>query len=396
MNNKVTLYMHSGSGNHGCEAIVRSLTGLLHSQDPTITPDVMTNDRAEDLLYVPEDICHFVEEKHMARNVINHTLYYVYRKLTGDKESFLRYRFKPMYKNPPKVGVSIGGDTYCYDYMVEEIMLTNSMLHKLGTKTILLGCSVEPDLVKRSDVAADMKLYDKILARESITYNALLDAGVSKERLELAPDPAFTLDTKFLPLPEGWQEGKTIGLNLSPLIGMYAEDKDIALKCYEDLIRHILDTTDNAVALIPHVVWDRSNDNIPLTSLYEKFKDTGRVLLIKDHNAPELKGYIARCRLFIGARTHATIAAYSSCVPTLVIGYSVKARGIAKDLFGTEEKYVLPVQDLKSSNQLIEGYEWLNEHADEITGKLKEAIPEYIVKAKRNGSAVIELLNSKS
>ena len=45
MNNKVTLYMHSGSGNHGCEAIVRSLTELLHSQDPTITPDIMTERR---------------------------------------------------------------------------------------------------------------------------------------------------------------------------------------------------------------------------------------------------------------------------------------------------------------------------------------------------------------
>lgn len=393
MNNKVTLYMHSGSGNHGCEAIVRSLTGLINSQDPSIKPDVMTNDRAEDLKYVPEDICHFVEEKHMDRNVLNHTLYYVYRMITGDKESFLRYRFKDMYKNPPKVGVSIGGDTYCYDYMVEEIMLTNSMLHKLGTKTILLGCSVEPELVKRSDVAADMKLYDKILARESITYNALLDAGVSKERLELAPDPAFTLDTQYLPLPDGWKEGKMIGLNLSPLIGMYAEDKDIALKCYEGLIQHIIDTTDNNIALIPHVVWDRSNDFIPLTSLYEKFKDTGRVILLQDHDATQLKGFIARCRLFIGARTHATIAAYSSCVPTLVIGYSVKARGIARDLFGTEDKYVLPVQDLKTTKQLIEGYEWLNDHADDITQKLKKSVPEYIIKARRNGSAVMDLLN---
>ncbi len=385
--------MHSGSGNHGCEAIVRSLTGLINSQDPSIKPDVMTNDRAEDLRYVPEDICHFVEEKHMDRNVINHTLYYVYRMITGDKESFLRYRFKDMYKNPPKVGVSIGGDTYCYDYMVEEIMLTNSMLHKLGTKTILLGCSVEPELVKRSDVAADMKLYDKILARESITYNALLDAGVSKERLELAPDPAFTLDTQYLPLPDGWKEGNMIGLNLSPLIGMYAEDKDIALKCYEGLIQHIIDTTDNNIALIPHVVWDRSNDFIPLTSLYEKFKDTGRVILLQDHDATQLKGFIARCRLFIGARTHATIAAYSSCVPTLVIGYSVKARGIARDLFGTEDKYVLPVQDLKTTKQLIEGYEWLNDHADDITQKLKKSVPEYIIKARRNGSAVMDLLN---
>ena len=392
MNKDVTLYMHSGSGNHGCEAIVRSLTKLLNDMDSSIKPDVMTNDRQEDLLYVPEDICHFIEEKHMDRNVINHTLYYIYRLITKDKESFLRYRFKNMYKNPPKVAVSIGGDTYCYDYMVEEIMLTNSMLHKLGAKTILLGCSVEPELVKRSDVASDMKLYDKILARESITYNALIEAGVSKERLELAPDPAFTLNTEFMPLPDKWLEGKTIGLNLSPLIGMYAKDKDIAIKCYEGLIEHILTTTDNSVALIPHVVWDRSNDFIPLRILYEKFKDTGRVLLLEDHNATQLKGFIARCRLFIGARTHATIAAYSSCVPTLVIGYSVKARGIARDLFGTEENYVLPVQELQTKEQLIKGFEWLDSNAMNIAKKLQDTIPEYIIKAKRNGSAVLELL----
>ena len=392
MDNKVTLYMHSGSGNHGCEAIVRSLTKLLHNEDNMLNPCVMTNDRQEDLRYISEDICHFVEEKHMSKNVLNHTFYYLYRKITKDQESFLRYRFRYMYKNPPKVGVSIGGDTYCYDYMVNEIMLTNSMLHKLGTKTILLGCSVEPNLVKRPDVTEDMKLYDKILARESITYNALLDTGVEKDKLELVPDPAFTLDTEFLPLPYGWKEGKMVGLNLSPLIGMYAKSKDIALKCYEGLISHILESSDNNVALIPHVVWDRSDDRIPLSSLYEKFKDTGRVILIGDHTAPQLKGFIARCSLFIGARTHATIAAYSSMVPTLVIGYSVKARGIALDLFGTEDSFVLPVQILETKDQLIDGYEWLRANSSNITNTLKTKIPVYVEKAKRNGTAVINLL----
>ena len=66
----------------------------------------------------------------------------------------------------------------------------------------------------------------------------------------------------------------------------------------------------------------------------------------------ELKGYIARCRFFIGARTHSTIAAYSSGVPTLVLGYSVKSKGIAKDLFGTYENYVLTVQQLKEYSEL--------------------------------------------
>ena len=51
--------------------------------------------------------------------------------------------------------------------------------------------------------------------------------------------------------------------------------------------------------------------------------------MIQDDNCMVIKGYISRCELFIGARTHATIAAYSTGVPTLVLGYSVKARGIA-------------------------------------------------------------------
>ena len=71
------------------------------------------------------------------------------------------------------------------------------------------------------------------------------------------------------------------------------------------------------------------------------FIDTNRVILLPNNlTAIQYKGYIARMRFFIGARTHATIAAYSNCVPTMVLGYSIKSRGIAKDLFG-EEKLVL-------------------------------------------------------
>ena len=38
------------------------------------------------------------------------------------------------------------------------------------------------------------------------------------------------------------------------------------------------------------------------------------------------------------------------------MGYSVKARGIAKDLLGTDENYVVPVQSLKSEDDLLEKY----------------------------------------
>ena len=85
--------------------------------------------------------------------------------------------------------------------------------------------------------------------------------------------------------------------------------------------------------LTPHVIEGEIMITKLLYKYYEEFKDTGRVIILPDHlNAIQYKGYIARMRFFIGARTHATIAAYSNCVPTMVLGYSVKSKGIAKDI----------------------------------------------------------------
>ena len=131
------------------------------------------------------------------------------------------------------------------------------------------------------------------------------------------------------------------------------------------------------IALIPHVVWDDNDDREPLSKLYERFKNTNRVVIIDDCNCIELKGYISRCRLFIGARTHATIAAYSTCVPTLVVGYSVKAKGIAKDIFGTYENYVIPVQSLENSDDLINAFKWIYKNEDTIKEHLNKFMPDY-------------------
>ena len=140
--------------------------------------------------------------------------------------------------------------------------------------------------------------------------------------------------------------------------------------------------------MIPHVVWDNNDDREVLKQLYEEFKDTGRLVLVDDFNCMQLKGYIARCRMFIGARTHATIAAYSSCVPTLVLGYSVKSRGIAKDLFGTDKNYVISVQGMKDTNLLSEGFLWLLENEKSIKSHLHSMMPDYVNRVYNAGTLV--------
>jgi polysaccharide pyruvyl transferase WcaK-like protein len=203
----------------------------------------------------------------------------------------------------------------------------------------------------------------------------MVKAGLSN--VKLLPDPAFQLERVDLELPDGFIEGNTVGINLSPMVMNCENGDNITLKNYEKLIEHIIATSDMQIALIPHVVWAENDDRVPLKMLYEKYKNTGRVVMIEDHNCMELKGYIARCRFMIAARTHASIAAYSTCVPTLVVGYSVKAKGIAKDIFGTYENYVLPVQSLSQEEDLTNAFDWIYQREDQIRTHLQSMMPEY-------------------
>lgn len=107
-------------------------------------------------------------------------------------------------------------------------------------------------------------------------------------------------------------------------------------------------------------------------------------------NACQLKHVLAHCRFFIGARTHATIAALSTGVPTLSISYSIKARGINLDLFG-HEKYVLPVSSL-CADTLETGFLHLRNDEDDIRRALSKAIPEWKEKARRSAQRFAETL----
>ena len=387
--NRLLMYMHAGSGNHGCEAIVNS---VCHMVKEKVT--LLSYYGEEDEKYSLNDLCDIVSERRFEEHKLAHVLYYGYRKITGDKESFIRYRYGDVLKGKTApLAISIGGDNYCYDNMLSDLRLANSAFNRKGVRTVLLGCSIEPELLKREDIVADLMRYHTIIARERITYEALngMVNEQSGPQILCYPDPAFTLQKKELPLPEGFAEGNTVGINVSPMIQDNEQESGITMECYEALIQYIIENTGFQIALIPHVVWARNDDRKPIHTLYEKFKDTGRVVEIGDGTCEELKGYISRCRLFVGARTHATIAAYSSCVPTLVVGYSVKARGIARDLFGQEEHYVLPVQSLRNRDDLVKEFQWLLSQEKEIREKLVKKMPDYRNLALETGKEVDRL-----
>lgn len=383
------LYAHAGSGNHGCEAIVRSSAELLG--DNITLYSMNPNEDEKYGLHTVVDNIIIDKDLQVKKYSLQWFLSRMQTKFTGGITREIYNRKKAMFKHVQKgdIAFSIGGDNYCYPG-TEILAAQNTLFKKKGAKTVLWGCSVEPELLENADVATDIANYDLIVAREGISYEALKKVNFNTV---LIPDPAFGLKSVERPLPSGWIENKMIGINASPLILDCAKDGKKVFEAYKLLLEYIMDATDFSVALIPHVVWESNNDADLLNKLYNHFSSSGRVILLNDCNCMELKGYIERCRMFIGARTHATIAAYSSCVPTVVLGYSVKSRGIAKDLFGTEDNYVLPVQNLEKDTELVEAFMWLSEHEAEIQNTLKETMPEYIGRLKK-GIDYITLLQS--
>lgn len=201
----------------------------------------------------------------------------------------------------------------------------------------------------------DLRGYNLIIVREPETYNALIQRGITN--VKMAPDPAFALDSdNSIKLPAGFIPGNTVGLNLSPMALSYSADNATVLENYIKLIDYIIGSTEMNIALIPHVVWSDNDDREPLTQLFEKYHHTGRISMVYDCNCEQLKYLISQCRFIVTARTHASIAAYSTGVPTLVLGYSIKAKGIAVDLFGTHDDFVVPVQNLTSEDDLLNAF----------------------------------------
>ncbi|MFR4255046.1 MAG: polysaccharide pyruvyl transferase family protein [Dorea longicatena] len=371
---KIFLYNHGGSENHGCEALVRTVCELFKEEDIILYSEMPQ----QDLHYGIQQFADVKSAKN-AYSKLSPSFIKAYYSLKKKNDYFsidiLPYRKTIKEFRTGDIEISVGGDIYCYDDYPKYIQL-HQMICQRGCKTILLGCSLNEKLFNDPKFVEDMKLYDYISARESLTYELLKKAGLKS--IGLSPDSAFTLPKEEVQLPSNFIENNTVGINVSPLVMEREQEDNVLLDNYRNLIAYILNKTDYAVALIPHVIWSGNDDRSILNKLYDEFKKSERIVVIQDCNCMQLKGYIAKCRFFVGARTHATIAAYSTEVPTLVVGYSIKSRGIAKDIFGREENYVIPIEQIKEENKLTQAFIWLQENENHIKEHLKKRMPQYI------------------
>ncbi len=394
------MYQHQSSENHGCEALVYTISEQIKSKYPDSYIELTSNYSEHDKRFEFPNLDKIVQnDAWLKRFSFPWFMYQIDKRTLRNKRIQEAFMYcKPCYEcaKQDDVLVAIGGDTYCYNQGREHWPIDRKM-HKLGKPMMLWGCSIEPDDVP-GEMAEHLGNFDVITVRESISYQALIDHHVNS-KVVLCADPAFNLPVVPCELPEGWTEGKMIGLNFSPMVmgERKEQDKEQLRKAVDALIEHILNNGDEKIVLIPHVRLFLSDDMAELRPLYERWKHTGRVLLIDDDslNARQLKYIISQCNVFVGARTHATVAAYSTGVPTLAIGYSIKARGIARDLFGSEDNMLIPISDLMQPERFIDTYQYIYDHQTELRNHLNHIMPEYKEKAYLSAEALNYLVGEK-
>lgn len=123
---KIYMYAHGGSGNHGCEAIVRSTCDMLNNPlwDEIL---LISSKTEEDIKYGLDKICTIKKDvQSYSKITLPFIRAYIALKLKNDYVPLDKLNYKKtidmVHKND--IVLSIGGDNYCYADVNKYIMLS--------------------------------------------------------------------------------------------------------------------------------------------------------------------------------------------------------------------------------------------------------------------------------
>ena len=383
--------IHLDGGNRGCEGIAKGTASILGEPKENLIS--LSNDVELDKKLGLDELYTLQREreKSCVFNVVN-KFYCGIAKLSN-KDNYCRMSFYWKYKygyfldqmKPGDVMLSTGGDMMCYSN--NEVIYTNDYLHERDVKTVLWGCSMGEDNCTK-EKKRTLYNFDLVYTRESLTYDFFQSIGL--KNVICCPDPAFILKPEPIVLPNIFKKGNVLGLNLSNyVLGGFSLDTPFGIQV-KKLINYVLKETNIQILLIPHVTWKGQDDRIIASIVKNIYHETDRidVLSINNLNYLQIRYVISKCSFFIGGRTHAVISAYSTCVPTIALGYSIKSRGIAKDL-GISEHYVI---DSHNSNlDVVEAFKKLVAEKGVVRHQLETIMPDYLRKLSRLKSDLKEL-----
>jgi len=150
---KKVLFMHGGSGNHGCEAIVRTTSKLLGGPKELLLWSF--NSHEDEQYGTAKTVERVYRSEEMKRGSLAHIEALIRRKLLKQSDANLQVFVRNLFKN--SVAISVGGDNYCYPNWHRQTVFHKTAKAR-GAKSILWGCSIEPEAMEQENWTFEPRL----------------------------------------------------------------------------------------------------------------------------------------------------------------------------------------------------------------------------------------------
>lgn len=272
---------------------------------------------------------------------------------------------------------------------ISKLFSPNIAARLAGKRSVKATCSFGP-VTRRLDVRAAewcfrFRLFDAIVVRERESAKEL--SRFLKSEVKVFPDMA-----NLMPVPKVCREDDLIGVVTSFQMERQWKNKEVGyIDVMVALIEHIRAKYGWRIRLIPNQdinrnaeVFDR-NDSAVACDIYERLSCRTGVTIASTTglSGMERKAEISKCKALVSPRYHACVAALSSGVPVLIIGWHCKYLELA-ELYGQTE-WVMP-SDRCSKEALIGKFDLFTERLDELAIMIKdsrEAVLESVVESGR-------------
>lgn len=287
---------------------------------------------------------------------------------------------KQIFKKCECVWDYTGGDSFSDIYGMKRFCLNTALKQMaIWSKTKFV---MAPQTIGPFENCVAKKWAKHILRKSEVCF---VRDSISKEYVKnnFRVTPYVTTDVAFaLPYEKASKksDGKIrIGINPSGLLWEgtknFCAQKHIVLD-YKEYVKGVLDflckDEHYTVFLIPHVfVTDltvkEENDYKACDEMRKLFPETE---ILCDFETPmEAKQIISSMDVFIGARMHATIAAFSTGVATIPVSYSRKFEGLYQDL---EYPYLIGATYMNTQDAIVKTIEWIKNRG-QLSEKVKES-----------------------
>lgn len=342
--------------NKGCEALGYSFAYILQQVADTIPVSI--------------NYYAYVYENSSEPNIPN----------SEKKINLIKYNYKSMafwstlrknFKSADLIVDFTGGDSFSDIYGLKRYFIGSFIkLLAIHSKT--------PFLLGPQTYGPFKNVYAKLLAKKILKKSDYVYArdALSTEYVEsLCSRKIITSTDVAFSLPYSKMESPTdkikVGFNPSGLLwnGGYTSNNQFGLSVnYQDYCKELLSYLDKAgkyvVYLIPHVGDTPSslkhveNDANACEDLHNLFPSS--TIPVYDALTPmDAKKYISGMDVFIGARMHATVAAFSSGVATIPFSYSRKFEGLYSNV---SYKCCINARELSTQEAIEKTIEYINNY----------------------------------